>query len=305
MAETQNSTKPQQKLAVGKTIQARYSGLGFSGVGMVSPPGRLFGLIVGMPGAGKSCFLQSHPNAFIINSDLSSTTNPNPKAIMWPAMGPEGIPIEPLSSGFQNCALTWKGVLEKKAQLLRMSEQNQERPETIVVDSLGSAIGLVRKHVTEKSGKQDWKELDGRRAWDDVYEELVRFAVDLRSAGYGFYYVCHLVNAKIPLGDDRYTIRPELTITDSFYKRLFPLFELVAAFESEYGTETTMVARKNPDGSPGPKRPVKTKYKKHCMTVNDESLLGITKCRVMLPDKIELPQEGAWSIFEDIYKSAK
>ena len=250
-----------QELAVGKTVQSRYSGLGFSGGAMVSPPGRLFGLIVGMPGVGKSCFLQSHDDAFIINSDLSSTTNSKPLAIMWPAMGPEGIPIEPTSSGHQNCLLTWKKILEKKKALIEMSEKNMDRPETIVIDSLGSALALVRKYVTEKAGKQEWKELDGRRAWDDVYEELVRFAVDIRAAGYGFYYVCHLVNAKIPLGDDRYTIRPELTITDSFYKRLFPLFELVAAFETEYGQETKMVPRKNKDGSDGPKRPVVTKYK--------------------------------------------
>ena len=272
---------------------------------MVSPPGRLFGLIVGMPGVGKSCFLQSHDDAFIINSDLSSTTNSKPLAIMWPAMGPEGIPIEPTSSGHQNCLLTWKKILEKKKALIEMSEKNMDRPETIVIDSLGSALALVRKYVTEKAGKQEWKELDGRRAWDDVYEELVRFAVDIRAAGYGFYYVCHLVNAKIPLGDDRYTIRPELTITDSFYKRLFPLFELVAAFETEYGQETKMVPRKNKVGSDGPKRPVVTKYKKHFMTVNDESLSGITKCRVALPDRIELPQEGAWNAFEDIYQTAQ
>ena len=294
----------QQELAVGKTVQSRYSGLGFSGGAMVSPPGKLFGLIVGMPGVGKSCFLQSNPNAFIINTDLSSTTTSKPNATMWPAMGPEGIPIEPFSSGFRNCTLTWKKILEKKDQLIKLSESDTDRPETIVVDSLGSAIALVRKYVTEKAGKTDWKELDGRRAWDDVYEELVRYAVDLRAAGYGFYYVCHLVNAKIPLGEDRYTIRPELTITDSFYKRLFPLFELVAAFEVEYGQETKMVPRKNKDGSDGPKRPITTKYKKHFMTVNDESLSGITKCRVTLPDRVELPQEDAWSTFEGIYQSA-
>jgi hypothetical protein len=41
------------------------------------------------------------------------------------------------------------------------------------------------------------------------------------------------------------------------------------------------------------------------MTINDEALAGITKCRVNLPDRIELPQEDAWSSFEGQYISAQ
>jgi len=200
--------------------------------------------------------------------------------------------------------LTWDGVLQKKKQLIEMAEKNKPRPQTIVVDSLGPALALVKDHVTKKMGKNEWKELDGRRAWDDVYEQLVRFPAELRQHGYGFYYICHLVNAKIPLGDDRYVIRPELTITDNFYKRLFPLFELVAAFECDMGTRTEMVVQKNADGSNGPKRPRSISYREHYITINDESLTGITKCRVNLPDRIQLPETDAWSFFEEQYLSA-
>tara|TARA_Y100001963_G_scaffold66053_1_gene92048 strand:- start:3557 stop:4447 length:891 start_codon:yes stop_codon:yes gene_type:complete len=294
-----------QELAVGKTIKQKYENLGFHAVKMVSPPGKLFGLLVGMPGVGKSCFIQSHSDAFIINCDLSSTTNEDPQACIWPGMDSEGRPCSPGAGGTSTpIRLDWKSVLEKKNQLIEMAKNNQPRPETIIVDSLGPALALVKQYVTEKMGKKEWKELDGRRAWDDVYEQLVRFPADLRHWGYGFYYVCHLVNAKIPLGDDRYVIRPELTITDNFYKRLFPLFELVAAFECDMGTKTEMVQQKNPDGSPGPKRPKKIKYRDHYMTINDESLAGITKCRVNLPDRIQLPETDAWSFFEEQYLSA-
>lgn len=294
-----------QELAVGKTVKQKYENLGFHAVKMVSPPGRLFGLLVGMPGVGKSCFVQSHPDAFIINTDLSSTTNDTPSACIWPGMDPEGRPCSPgTSGGTIPMVLTWEGVLQKKKQLIEMAEKNQPRPETIIVDSLGPALALVKDYVTKKMGKNEWKELDGRRAWDDVYEQLVRFPAELRQHGYGFFYVCHLVNAKIPLGDDRYVIRPELTITDNFYKRLFPLFELVAAFECDMGTRTEMVQQKNADGSPGPKRPRQTKYREHFITLNDESLAGITKCRVNLPDRIELPEADAWSFFEEQYLKA-
>jgi hypothetical protein len=293
-----------QELAVGKTAAQRFSGLGFTATKMVAPPGKLFGLLVGMPGSGKSCFVQSNPNAFIINTDLSSTTTEEPKACIWPGMGPDGSPCEPSGKGMNPMVLTWEKILEKKKSLIDMSQKGLDRPDTIIVDSLGPSIALVRDWVTKKANKTEWKELDGRRAWDDVYEQLLRFALDLRQHGYGFYYVCHLVNAKIPLGDDRYVIRPELTITDNFYKRLFPLFELVAAFESEITTKTEMIHLKNKDGSPGPKRPKTVKKKAHYITVNDEKLSGITKCRVVLPDRFELPSIDAWSVFEEAYTSS-
>ena len=300
------ASKVEHKLAVGKSISRGYEGLGFTGP-MVSPPGKLFGFIVGMPASGKSSFIQSNPNALIINADLSSTTTDTPLATMWPAMDPEsGMPIEPVgSSGHRTIELTWDKILQMKESLIILAKGNDPRPETIVLDSLGASIALVRKYVTKKAGKEDWKDMDGRRAWDDVYENLVSFASDLRAAGYGVYYVCHLVNAKIPLGDDRYTFRPELTITDSFYKRLFPLFELVAAFECEIGTETTMIETEGPGGKKGPKRPNKTQYKRHYLKVNDENLNGITKCRVSLPDKFLIPLQNAWAMFEEMYLNAR
>jgi len=291
-----------QDLAVGKTGVQKYSGLGFSGQKMVHPPGQLLGLLVGMPGTGKSSFMQSNPDAFIINTDGTSTTNPTPQACIWPGVTAFG---EPMDVGGASMVLTWDEVLKKKEQLIKMAGSNTQRPQTIVLDSLGPSIQLMKDYVTKKAGRENWKDLDGRRAWDDVYDGLLRFSLDLRRHGYGFFYVCHLVNAKIPLGDDRYTIRPELTITDSFYKRLFPMFELVAAFESDWVTESKQIQMQGVGGKPGPKRTETIKTQKYYMTINDEALAGITKCRVDLPDRIELPQEDSWSSFEGQYISAQ
>lgn len=291
-----------QDLAVGKTGVQKYSGLGFTGKKMAHPPGQLLGLLVGMPGTGKSSFIQSNPNAFIINTDGTSTTNPTPQACMWPGVTKEG---QPMDVGGSKMVLTWEEILNKKNQLINLAENNCERPQTVILDSLGPAIQIMKDYVTKKMGKEEWKQLDGRRAWDDVYDGLVRFSLDLRRNGYGFFYICHLVNAKIPLGDDRYTIRPELTITDNFYKRLFPMFELVAAFESDWIMESKQVQMKGIGGKPGPMKTETTKVQKYFMTVNDEALAGITKCRVKLPDQIELPQESAWTSFEGQYISAQ
>tara|TARA_Y100001938_G_scaffold149988_1_gene239074 strand:- start:9886 stop:10776 length:891 start_codon:yes stop_codon:yes gene_type:complete len=279
----------------------KYSQLGFAAEKMIHPPGKLLGLLVGMPGSGKSCFIQSNPEAFIINTDASSTTNDEPQACMWPGVDAQGRAID---VGNKPMVLNWQAVLNKKEQLIQMAKDDVPRPETVVVDSLNPAISMVKDHVTEKAGKKTWKEMDGRRAWDDVYEELVRFATDIRKYGYGFYYICHIVNAKIPLGDDRYIIRPELTITDSFYKRLFPLFELVIAFENSWVTESKTVQMKGPGGKPGPQKTVSSKVSKHFVKVNDESLSGITKCRVNLPDSFEVPKQGAWNDFALKYKTA-
>jgi len=291
-----------QKMSKGKPVAQQFPELGFTATPMVHPPGRLLGLIVGMPATGKSYLLQSNPKAYIFNLDGSSTTNPNPQACIWPGIGGKG---EPIDVSGAKIILTWDAILEKKKQLIEMSNRDEPRPETVVFDSLGAAIHLIKDWVTKKSGKTSWKELDGRRAWDDVYEGLLRFSLDMRQAGYGFFFVCHLVNAKIPLGDDRYTIRPELTITDNFYKRLFPLFELVAAMEAKWITKTKMVQLPGLGGKPGPKKQETVKTKVHFLTVNDESLAGITKCRVKMADSLELPEEDAWSFFESAYVQAE
>ena len=202
-----------QELLEGETMSNKYENLGFTAQKMVHPPGKCFGLLVGMPGAGKSHFMQSNPEAFIINTDGTSTTNDTPQACMWPGVDENGYPID---VDRKQMVLSWDKILEKKDQLIELSKNNKPRPSTIVMDSLIPAIGLVKEYVTKKAGRENWKDLDGRRAWDDVYESLLRFGMDLRKFGYGFYFICHIVNAKIPLGDDKYIVRPELTITDSF-----------------------------------------------------------------------------------------
>ena len=83
------------------------------------------------------------------------------------------------------------------------------------------------------------------------------------------------------------------------------MFELVAAFESDWISETKQIQMKGIGGKPGPKKTETVKAQKYFMTINDEALAGITKCRVNLPDRIELPQKSSWTSFEEQYLTAQ
>ena len=83
------------------------------------------------------------------------------------------------------------------------------------------------------------------------------------------------------------------------------MFELVAAFESDWVSESKVIQMEGVGGKPGPKRTVTIRTQKYYMTINDESLAGITKCRVKLPDRIELPQESSLTSFEEQYLTAQ
>ena len=77
----------------GKLPQQRYPSLGFQGIRMVHPPDKLFGLICGLPGEGKSQFAHSHPDAWVCNMDSTSTLG-NPRAIIWPGINAQGQAID-------------------------------------------------------------------------------------------------------------------------------------------------------------------------------------------------------------------
>ena len=287
----------------GKLPQQRYTSLGFQGVKMVHPPERLFGLICGLPGEGKSQFIQSHPDAWVCNMDCTSTLG-DPHACVWPGINPQGQPID---VDGQPLVLTWEAVMTKVELLCQLSKQNQPRPATVFFDSLGTWIPVLKDYITRSNDKKDWREMDGRRSWDQLYDMVIDTCLTLRRYGYGVYIICHVVNAKIPLGDDKYVFKPELTITDGFYKRLYPLFEMVAAISSEWVTEQREIAqppiiREGKTVVLKPKVVTETR-KKYIFSVDSESLAGITKHRVKMPSEFELPEDNGWAVFVTNYNN--
>lgn len=281
----------------GKLPQQRYPSLGFQGIRMVHPPDKLFGLICGLPGEGKSQFAHSHPDAWVCNMDSTSTLG-NPRAIIWPGINAQGQAID---VDGKPLVLTWEAVKAKIDLLVGLAKNDQPRPATVIFDSLGTWIPLLKDWITRANDKGDWRDMDGRRSWDQLYDMVIDTCLVLRRCGYGVYIICHIVNAKVPLGDDRYVFKPELTITDGFYKRLYPLFELVAAVSSEWVTEQREIAQPPivKDGKTVTLKPkvVTEKRKKHLFAVDSETLSGITKHRVKMPGEFELPEDGGWDEF--------
>ncbi len=292
----------QQKLGSGQTLAQRYDGLGFSGQPMHYPLERLFGIISGPPDSGKSCLFQGCPDAFILNLDLSSTTNPQPAACIWPGITPGG---EPMDVDGSRMELTWKALARKHEQLLKLAADDAPRPRTIVLDSLGSAISMARDHVVEAWNKKHWTEIDGRAGWEYVYDGIIRFGTSLRKAGYGFFFVAHVVNQVLPMGEDRYVERHNLTITPNFWSRFFPFLEFSAVIYPQWTTESHQVRKPDvttPDGKTIPGRTVteQIRTKRYVLTTTEEQYAGITKSRVPI-ESLSIPLEGGWATLAATY----
>jgi hypothetical protein len=286
---------------------------------MIASPEGVLGLIAGAPGSGKSALFQTCPEAFIFNLDPSSTTipgepgaeAPTPKALMWPGISTEGRTLNDQGLPF---ILSWSFVEEKVAILKGLAARNEPRPKVVVFDSLSAMIALIKSWLPGKAAdfnlatnsKTVWKELDGRAAWDFLYDRIIDLLLSLRAHGYGVYVVGHIVNSKVQLGEDRMTIMPELTITDGFWKRLYPWFELVMiaqAFDE-------VVSIPDPRWKPDPKFPnakartVSVQRRRVYLTTGGNEFSGITKVRVPISTVLLEPASSAWDVFVAQYKAA-
>lgn len=303
-----------QTLAVGEPMSQKYGKFGFSGGHRVPPPGKLLAMCIGYPNEGKTSFLLSNPGLLLINCDLGSTpmSSPDadpPKAQIWPApdpetgafMGPEG-PVD----------LTWGEVEKLKGQLVEAALKDQPRPETIAIDTLAMALRLLKDEYAKECEKDDFLDMDGRRAYPRIYNRFVDFCLTLRKAGYGVIVVCHLVNAKIPLGDDAHVVRTELTLTDTFYATLYPIFEMVFGIERRMETtkhKTYHEAKVDGKTVKVPKETITTENCFYLVVDNtdpkNKDLRRIIKPRVkMEPGEIKLPASDGWALFEETYRKS-
>lgn len=319
-----------QTLAQGSTISSKYGRLGgIQGKKMVPPPSHLLGAVVGFSNRGKSHFLQSHPGNFIFNLDASSTSNPNPQAMIWPGIDPSGNPCEQCAEGdagaindpslgwIHRIEPSWDLNLEKKKMLLEMAKNDEPRPETISLDTIYGAIKQVMVWVTKNavalgcasSPKESFHELYGESAWDRVYQEILNFGLDLRNAGYGFFYVIHLAEKMVKRrGNEEREREVGFNITDNFWLRLFPCFEIVLEIDRENRVrEVIRPGRALPGGKVGPPTKVNEAYQQYVLVVDspDVEKSNIVKRRVSrMPAKIDLPESNSWEVFTQAYLEA-
>jgi len=291
-------------LAVGKTQESKYPNLGQVAGNSQYPLGKMFGLLVGESGAGKSFVMQSNPDAYILNLDETPTVCPNSEAVMFPVAGPDGRPVD---ENNEPIVLTWEHIEEKRKSLCALATSNAPRPKTVVLDTIMQALRLLRPYVAKMYGRENFRDVDGRLGWERLFDTLIEFAISLRRHGYGVIFTCHLSRKHIPISDQQHVEEYRIMLSDGLYARLFPMFDVVIPVVAEWKVEEKEVEKEVVINGKKVKRKIKSteKMRKHTAAFENEKLQGITKTRTLSPlTQVELPSVQAWKSLEDAFERA-
>lgn len=290
-------TDDSQITATATTPAQKYAALGGYTGPQFKPLEKVLGFICSIPKAGKTALIEGNPGAFIFNCDNSSTVNPRALATKWPMFGEDGTPTE---------ILRWEAVDAKIKILENLARTNNpDRPQCVVFDSLSSMLELVIDYVTrnaqrlglvggDRAAPENFSALNGLAAWDMVYNTITQTINRLKNTGYGVWILGHITNKNVVLASDMITV-PELTITDGFWKRLFPRFDFSGVIIAEKKTQMVDVPGK-------PKKRVDNVVR--TLRIEHPGLNSILGARVPIEPSIELPLDGGWDRFEEAYKAA-
>jgi len=226
---------------------------GFSGVNMVPPLNRCFGIFFARSGTGKSRTLQSIPGAFIFNIDASSTVFPNSPATIWPGVDPQnGAPIEACNPGdagaFQHpqlgwvrrIELTWELILKKKDELLEYIKAHPNDVSCVVFDTVTSCLPLLIDHEVEQARKrvgtnktiESWDDLNSLNKWSAIYDDFVALVKEIKRAGVGVIVAVHLTDKFVNGEGGAKTLMKDMPqISDAFKGRLIPDTEFVCLLD--------------------------------------------------------------------------
>lgn len=298
---------PSQVLAAGELPQAKYGGLpGFTGTRMVMPLAKMFAMITGPSGEGKSTFCQSHPGGYTINADKASTSK-YVRGTVFPGVHPEtGLPIDNQGNLVH---LSWEGIKEIGNTLCALAEADAPRPDTIFYDSVDGITPLLINYILRVNDKKYWQDMDTRRAWAILYDLLVQEWDRLRNHGYGVYIITHIAQQKIRIAEDMYNLSMDLTIGDGLWKRIEWALEMVAGIEMEEVKEETRVKKDDTvlkDGTvlPGKEAIETVSRDVYTFTTYDPESFGqVLKRRITLPE-MELPEADGWAAVNQAYLTA-
>lgn len=294
------------QIASGTLVASKYQGLP-GHIGYTTAPLDLSkGFIFGLPNCGKSALVQSIPDAYVFNLDKSSVTTGNAQATVWPLPDPETGRL--MTDGPFN----WEQCDRHIKTLYELAKANKPRPKTIVFDSLTTMIQLLRDHAGTHAAALSlgmgptFRDLDGRRAWDWVYDTILSTLNGLHSVGYGVIYTGHMTNAVIQIDDNKNTIRPQFTITDNLWARLSPHFDYCTVLQKKIETITDVT-------------PIEKKVGNRTVTIDQKNTR--TEARVYLysrradmnallkvrdnpqgppfPDQLLIPRDKGWSAILD------
>lgn len=271
------------------------------------------GLLFSEPNAGKSYLCTSCADAFHMNLDLSSITNPHAKAVSWPQIDPStGTPIH----NGKPRKLDGRWVLETAEELARLAREDLPRPRVIFLDSLVTLTRLMQGYVVENAKTLNlwssdappptsFRQLFAKSAYAAAFDTVIDLIDALRSCGYGVWLTAHATQSKVPQGEDAVTMQWEFTMSDGMWKRLHPLLEVSIALQRTVRQETEKVY----DDIPTPKGPVK-----RARTVvkpviyytldarPDAPFPGMVKSRI--PFATQVPAIDGWAYFVEEYRKA-
>lgn len=299
---------------------------GFQGEAFRCPPTQAISLIMGHGGEGKSTFVRSCKDAFIINCDCSSASTP-PKARVWPAIRADGTPVvlgpksgtDPQMGVPLGHPLNWNDIREKKAILIDIANRNvPNRPKMVVLDTLDTACRLLEPWIVTEYNrtcgvgkeKKDFADIAAFDSYPARDREIESFVYDLRQAGYGVCLIAHLVDKIITLDNTigkKTEIKDTWAITDTLFGKLHKLAEFVGVVEMENTQTYEEVPRVDGSGKPvlvngkpvTDKRPVKCR--KCYLSFENGAYRGSAKARDEVPLRIELPKQDGWARFEEVY----
>lgn len=288
----------------GNTIASKYASLGSAvSTGRVAP-GRMLGLVVGEAGCGKSFLLQSHPGAYILNLDETPAVCSTSEAVMFPTPGPDGRAVD---ENGKPIALDWAAIEAKQKVLIDLAVRNQPRPETVVIDTLGAAIRMLRPHIAKIYGRERFTDVDGRLGWERLFDTLIEFGVSLRRQGYGVYYIAHLSRKHVPLSENQHVEEYKILISDGLYARMFPMFDIVIPITANWDIreltrdQTVVIGGKTVTRQ----QTSQEKVRRHFAAFDNPKLEGIAKVRTLSPlNTVELSRENAWGSFCAAFESA-
>lgn len=285
-----------QTLASGAPLAASYGKYGSTGSTWAPGLDRIFAMLVGYPGSGKTRLLESNPGALVLNFDLSRTKD-NVEAQVLPVLNRDGSAIGPSGEAF---TWTWDALDTIRKNLISAKASNSPRPTTIVFDGLRALMRIA---------ESKWG--TAYTAYGDIYDGITELALSLREAGYGVWLVSHVQPVKVKakgaqLGDPPDLI-DQITHSDKLHTRLFPFCELAAlCFTEPFLEQVNTPKMATVSGKEVQVGTTITSVKslKYFITAQPQMVPGVLKPRAKLPDRFELPAEGAWRAFETVYNAS-
>lgn len=272
------ANKDGHRLASGAVVQSRWKDLGGLTGPQILDPALIKAIVMGFPDMGKSHFMQSNPNAFIINCDGTSTSNPDCVATVFPGFKSNGESVK---------QLTYDDIRELVDNLEQLKARNADRPTTIVFDSLTTLIDMLKDWVPNNlfastKGKE-FRHLDGQMAWGALYSEVIKLFSRVSAAGYGCYVIAHLKRNIRNAGkeNEKEVIVPAMTA--NFAQQMLAHFEMVLSIDAKNEMTGKGYTKKVLLGA----------------TYADLKEQNMYKHRV--PISVQLPKKGGWDAFVKAY----